>query len=139
MSEDRAVITINRSHFFTLEEARAVLPVVRRITQEYSSKVELLITRLESMDPSKTDAVLELEGEINDLIKAWHEKIKKLGAKPKGLWLVDFDSGEGYYCWKYPEAELLHWHSYDSGFSGRTRLDDEASSEYKESTFTPLA
>ena len=28
------------------------------------------------------------------------------GLEVKGLWLVDFDNGSGYYCWQYPEEGL---------------------------------
>jgi hypothetical protein len=41
----------------------------------------------------------------------------------KGLWLVDFDSGDGYWCWAYPEADLGHWHSYEGGFGARVPVD----------------
>jgi hypothetical protein len=37
---------------------------------------------------------------------------------------VDFDAGDGYFCWKYPEAEALHWHEYKSGFPGRISLKE---------------
>ncbi|MCB0407848.1 MAG: DUF2203 domain-containing protein [Bdellovibrionales bacterium] len=124
MQEDRGLITINRSGGFSIEEAREILPVVRRITQEYSVKVEALIARLESMDPNSTGAVNELENQVNEWIKSWHIKIKKLGAKPKGLWLVDFDAGDGYYCWKYPEKELNYWHAYDDGYTGRKPIEE---------------
>ena len=126
--DDRGVITINGQSVFRLDQARAVLPVIRRITQEFSVKVEALMARLESVNLTQTETITRLETEINELIKAWHEKVKKLGARPKGLWLVDFDSGDGYFCWKYPEPELEYWHSYDNGFSGRVpvheRLDE---------------
>ena len=43
-----------------------------------------------------------------------------LGGQPKGLWLVDFDSGDGFsFCWKYGEEEIAHVHAYDAGFAGR--------------------
>src|SRR5438045_3726832 len=41
----------------------------------------------------------------------------------KGLWLVDFDSGAGYYCWHYPEPALEYFHGYDEGFPGRVKLN----------------
>ena len=125
MHEDRGVITINRSGVFSLEQAREILPVVRRITQEYSTEVEAFIARLESMNPNETEAINSLEDQVNEMIKAWHAKIKKLGAKPKGLWLVDFDSGDGYYCWKFPENELLYWHGYEDGFTGRKPISEK--------------
>ena len=124
----RGVIPINRSGVFTLPQAREVLPVVRKITQDFSVRVESLIARLEAMNPNEIEAINVLEDEVNELIKAWHAKVKKLGAKPKGLWLVDFDSGDGFYCWKYPEKELLYWHAYDDGFSGRKLIADKEES-----------
>lgn len=125
--EGRDLITINRGGVFSLEQARTVLPIIRRITQEFSVKVESLMARLETVNLTQTETIMRLETEVNDLIKAWHEKIKKLGARPKGLWLVDFDSGDGYFCWKYPESDLEYWHSYDGGFNGRVSLLERSS------------
>ena len=48
-------------------------------------------------------------------------EMEALGADVKGLWLVDFDNGSGYYCWQYPEDGLDHFHSYEEGFAGRIR------------------
>ena len=127
--EDRELITINRGGIFSLAQARALLPVVRRITQEFSTRVEALMTRLETINLTQTETIQTVESEVNDLIRIWHEKIRKLGAKPKGLWLVDFDSGDGYFCWKYPEAEIDFWHSYQDGFTGRVPLEHKQSAD----------
>lgn len=121
---DRGVITINRREIFSLTEAREILPIVRRITQEFSQKVDLLVARLQSVPASDSNLITEIEEQINGQIKLWNEKMKKLGAHPKGLWLVDFDCGDGYFCWKHPEAELLYWHAYEDGFTGRLSVDD---------------
>jgi hypothetical protein len=120
--EDRGLITINRRGVFSLEQARSILPVVRRITVEFSAKVELLIARLETLQLNQTDTICALEKQVNDLIQSWNDKIRKLGAEPRGLWVVDFNSGEGYYCWKHPEIDILYWHSYEDGYSGRKPL-----------------
>lgn len=120
--EDRGLITINRRGVFSLEEARSILPVVRRITGEFSAKVELLIARLETLQLNQTETICALEKQVNDLIQTWNDKIRKLGADPRGLWVVDFNSGEGYYCWKHPEIDILYWHSYEDGYSGRKPL-----------------
>ena len=48
--------------------------------------------------------------------------MRSLGLEIKGLWLVDFDSGAGYYCWKYPEPAIDHFHGYEEGFAGRLPL-----------------
>jgi hypothetical protein len=120
--EDRALITINRRGEFSLEEALRILPVVRRITQEFSVKVELLIARLETLQLTQTETICALEKQVNELIQTWNEKIRKLGADPRGLWVVDFNCGDGYYCWKHPETDIRFWHSYQDGYSGRKPL-----------------
>lgn len=125
--EDRDVVTISRHGVFNLDQARAILPVIRRITQEFSVKVETLMGRLETVNLTQTEVITRLENEVNELIKVWHEKIRKLGAKPKGLWLVDFDAGDGYFCWKYPEMEIEYWHTYQNGFNGRVSLAEKNS------------
>jgi hypothetical protein len=55
-------------------------------------------------------------------VTAWAEAVQDLGAEAKGLWLVDFDAGNGYYCWKHPEATVSHYHGYDDGFAGRMKI-----------------
>ena len=43
-----------------------------------------------------------------------------LGVEVKGLWLADFDSGDGYYyCWQLGEDDIEHFHRYETGFAGR--------------------
>ena len=49
-------------------------------------------------------------------------ELQTLGAEPKGLWLVDFDNGVGYYCWCYPEPGITHYHGYSDGFAGRVTI-----------------
>jgi hypothetical protein len=38
------------------------------------------------------------------VVRDWAEEMLSLGIEVKGIWLVDFDSGAGYYCWKYPDS-----------------------------------
>ena len=46
--------------------------------------------------------------------------VRNLGVEVKGLWLADFDSGDGYYyCWKLGEDDIEHFHRYETGFAGR--------------------
>jgi len=61
-------------------------------------------------------------GAAEPLQKSWADGVMSLGIDVKGLWLVDFDNGSGYYCWQYPEASLQYFHGYEDGFSGRVRL-----------------
>jgi regulator of sirC expression with transglutaminase-like and TPR domain len=93
---------------FTLDEARALLPRVKDLTSEAVQRYGRLAS--------------ELEGERESVVREWMREVRSLGAEIKGLWLVDFDSGAGYYCWKYPEPALNHFHGYEEGFNGRLPL-----------------
>lgn len=99
---------------FTYDEAARLLPEVRRLTEEAYAAVESL-----SEGGTPTDAVQE---QIEAIISRWAAAVMGLGIDVKGLWLVDFDNGSGYYCWRYPEERLEFYHSYEEGFGGRMRI-----------------
>lgn len=99
-----------------------MLPLVYRITEEYSKKVKYLMACVDAMPDKNSSRSLELQDEINSLIQKWQNKVERLGLKPKGLWLVDFDYGDGYFCWKFPETEIKYAHGYKDGFTGRRLL-----------------
>jgi hypothetical protein len=118
------IIEINRRSVFSLEEAQELLPIVFRITKTYSLKVEALIERLDSLTGATDTLSGPLELQVNSLIQEWQNKVQKLGALPKGLWLADFDSGDGYFCWKFPERSIEYWHKYTDGYTKRVRVID---------------
>jgi hypothetical protein len=114
------VIEINQKRFFNLTEARDLLPIVRRITERSFQEVKRLSSQLAySKDKDKK---AELEKEIQRTFQSWTAKLSKLGCDAKGMWLVDFDSGEGYFCWHYPEPSIQYFHGYFDGFRGRVRI-----------------
>ncbi|MCC6278185.1 MAG: DUF2203 family protein [Oligoflexia bacterium] len=116
------VVQLNQKRVFTQIEANELLPIIKRITEEANSRIKGLLTLVEAtrdIDEAKTR---ELEEKISSHVEEWQSKIAKLGAEGKGLWLVDFDSGTGYFCWKYPEAHVEHHHGYQEGFQARVRL-----------------
>jgi hypothetical protein len=98
---------------FSYEEAAALLPEVRRLTEEAHRVVE----ELTEHEPDQ-----DAEARLNDVVGGWAEAMMQRGLEVKGLWLVDFDNGSGYYCWRYPEAGLLFYHSHEEGFRGRMRI-----------------
>lgn len=106
------LITLNsqQKKVFTLDQARTVLPKVRELTSDAVFK----FARLAEDEENET----ERQGVVGE----WAREILALGAEIKGLWLVDFDSGAGYYCWKYPESSLEYFHGYEEGFAGRLPL-----------------
>lgn len=103
---------------FSLEQARALLPQVKLVTADAVLRADALaaeLHRLSEADPAHAS----LSDTLRDIIEAWAAEIHALGLEAKGPWLVDFDNGEGYYCWKYPEPSVAHYHGYEEGFAGR--------------------
>jgi hypothetical protein len=102
---------------FTFAEAAALLPEVRRLTGEAQARVESLRERIE-----KGDRAQALQAEADAVFQTWVESMHERGIEVKGVWLIDFDNGSGYYCWIWPETRLEYYHSYDDGFGGRMRI-----------------
>lgn len=100
---------VDEKKTFSYEEARALLPRVRELTDEAVNAVESL----------PDDGAAE---SYQQIVASWAEAMIRLGIEVKGLWLVDFDSGSGYYCWKHPEPALQFFHGYEEGFGGRVPL-----------------
>lgn len=115
------VFELKRDKIFTLKEARELLPVIRKITQEAVEQVELLKAKIESIDPEPPHRG-PYEEELAAIVNRWSQKIVKLGCEPKGLWLVDFDNGQGFFCWRHPETELGYFHAYEGSYQERTPI-----------------
>ena len=94
---------------FTYEEAADLLPQVQRLTDEAVAAIDELAD-----DESSTA--------YQRVVSTWAESLVAMGLEIKGLWLVDFDNGSGYYCWSHPEPSLQYFHGYEDGFRGRVKL-----------------
>jgi len=105
--------TSEKRHF-TYDEAVRLLPEVRRLTDAAYRAVDSA-----SDEPGTSE---QTQARVEALVTRWAEEVMALGLEVKGLWLVDFDSGSGYYCWQYPEEGLQFFHTYEEGFRGRTRI-----------------
>ncbi|HEX2253309.1 MAG TPA: DUF2203 family protein [Thermoanaerobaculia bacterium] len=106
---------------FTYEQAQAQLPHVQELTAAAVRQIESLFNRVQSRDEMETRRE-ELEAASQAVVEQWARQVTGLGCEVKGLWLVDWDSGAGYYCWRYPEETLGHFHGYDEGFPGRVPI-----------------
>jgi hypothetical protein len=100
---------------FSYDEAVSLLPEVRRITELAHQRVEAL----SAAGPRKS---ADAQRQVDEVVDQWAQALAEHGIEVKGLWLVDFDNGSGYYCWRYPEDGLQYYHSYDEGFRGRIRI-----------------
>jgi hypothetical protein len=103
---------------FTYEQALETFPRVRQLTAQAVAEVEALfasVTNKEDLEEKRQ----ELRESYDRIVTDWAEAITRLGCEVKGLWLVDWDSGGGYYCWRHPEESIGYFHSYEDGFQGR--------------------
>jgi hypothetical protein len=113
------VDTAREKKTFTYEEALGKIPAVRSLTEAAVFELEALL----GSEPDTESIPPEMVAEYQRILASWAASMVELGAEVKGLWLVDFDSGDGYYCWRYPEPSLQFFHGYEEGFGGRVELN----------------
>jgi hypothetical protein len=107
---------------FSYDEALSTFPAVRDLTAAAVRQVEALTDGLD--DSEETDARREKLVEARErIVRNWAREITSLGCEVKGVWLVDWDSGDGYYCWRFPEQSISFFHTYDEGFEGRLPIN----------------
>ncbi|MDH5656114.1 MAG: DUF2203 domain-containing protein [Spirochaetia bacterium] len=113
-----------KSKIWTLDEARKLLPEIIEITSSAYKETQRIIEDLESKIHPENIQELK-ESELQAVISEWALGIAKMHADVKGLWLVDFDNGRGYYCWKLGESDILYEHTYEAGYAGRKPIKEE--------------
>jgi hypothetical protein len=106
---------------YSYEEALGTFPVVRDVTRAAVSQIEALFNQVRSRAEME-ERREELESTYQRIVDNWAAEIVSLGCVVKGLWLVDWDSGDGFYCWKYPEETISYFHTYEDGFAGRVPI-----------------
>jgi len=106
---------------WSLETARALLPEVRERTRAAVEETDELLKEREAAAADSPERQAA-DAQVQERVSRWAREMEALGLEVKGAWLVDFDTGGGYYCWRWPEEELAYFHGYDEGFDGRTRI-----------------
>lgn len=119
------IVEIGSRKTFSLDEAQELLSLVYAITEKAHSQVRFLTSQADALKNAPQTQLKKIEDEIQNLVECWQKKMIRLGAHPKGYWLVDFDNGDGYFCWKFPEKEIKYSHGYKEGFSGRKALESK--------------
>jgi hypothetical protein len=129
--------------YFTVEEANATLPYVRRVVEDIVSeyqrwkdsifRYEVLAANAKS-DEGESEEQAALRAEVDAIaqrINGCIAELASVGCVFKGFegGLVDFlsqrDGNEIYLCWKLGESEVAHWHDVNAGFAGRQPLTPE--------------
>ena len=110
------------SRIFTYEQVLDTFPAVRDLTRNAVAQVESLWNAVHSREEMERRRQ-ELQQATDSIVQEWADQVSTIGCEVKGLWLVDWDSGDGYYCWRYPEQTVAHFHGYDEGFAGRLPIN----------------
>lgn len=126
------IFNVQKNKVFTYAQAEDLLPLICRITEEASKEAKYLMGCVEALPDKHSEASRDLQLRINQIIEKWQNKMERLGLRPKGLWLVDFDNGTGYFCWKFPETKILFQHGYQDGFTGRILIQESVDAECKD-------
>jgi hypothetical protein len=124
---------------FTVDEANALLPAVRVLTDQIQENLQRLknksklIIRDEQLDPEAGDfmdrlqensEIARLVSEVKDAV----EQIQSYGCISKGAeqGLIDFPCLLGaevvFLCWQRGEPTVSYWHRIEEGFAGRRPL-----------------
>ena len=128
---------------FTLEQANATLPLVRRITEDivtgyerWKDKVQAFEVAAALSEADRPDPRAELlQQEVQALaadLDRFLAELDALGIEFKGFdqGLVDFPSELGgtpiYLCWRLGEPSVLYWHERDAGYEGRRPIATRA-------------
>jgi hypothetical protein len=124
---------------FTVDQANATLPLVRRIVEdvvrEHRRRTEKLV-ELDLLTTAASDAlpdprIAALEREVQQLardLEAFERELKALGIQLKDprMGLIDFpsnlDGRRVLLCWHLGESSVGFWHDESSGFAGRQPL-----------------
>lgn len=126
---------------FTLDQANATLPLVRRITDDLVSlhprwrdavtAYELAQDRAEaSAESDEARDARIIAGRLAGEIESCLDELGQIGCIFKGFetGLVDFAANyEGrvvHLCWRRGEDVISHWHEVVDGFDGRQPLDE---------------
>ena len=144
-----SVADYHPAKLFTIEQANAMLPLVKAITSDLATLAGEVTDRrrrlamltagreLKAGDPY-AEELAQIEAELEKDIVRIQEfiaELRALGVEPKGAMegLVDFPSlMEGrivYLCWRLGEPEVLHWHELEAGYAGRQSLTEGSVSE----------
>jgi len=122
---------------FTLDEANATIPYVRRIVEDIVAEYDTwrdCIFRYEGIaaeskaDEGETEEQAQLRVEVDNVAKrinAFIDELTQVGCIFKGFdgGLVDFrarrDGRDVCLCWRLEEPEIQYWHEPEAGFAGR--------------------
>lgn len=138
----------DKQKFYTVAEANAALPLVRRIVEDLTTLAHDLRDRHQRLaqlaekgpgrvSPAHAEELQGMQDEWDrdkERLQDYVNELTALGVELKDYFmgLIDFrskkDGREIYLCWKLGEPYVGHWHEIDAGFAGRKSLAPESAS-----------
>jgi Uncharacterized conserved protein (DUF2203) len=115
------VIPIHSRRTFSREEAEHLLPVVRRITVQAAEELDALKEELRYV-PHDQPLFARLSAQVELAVRRWAIKVSRLGCEARGIWLVDFDAGDGCFSWRLGDEQLAFFHHAGEASPERPRL-----------------
>ncbi|TMD95827.1 MAG: DUF2203 family protein [Chloroflexi bacterium] len=129
------------AHYFTREEAEALLPQISVVLREIQVKYESVLQTQEELDALRMqaagngyhlqDRIMNLQRELSQQAQTLRKLLDELTGfgcvlKDPERGLIDFLSlrsgREIYLCWYLGEERINFWHDLEAGFAGRQPL-----------------
>ena len=105
----RHIFPVNKQNTFSADEAQNLVNLLHIVTQKSKNKINALSGQLNFHKNSPKDAKY-YQGQLNDEIQKWSEKVRRLGAVPLSLYKVKIKAADNnYYTWEFPAIELKHY------------------------------
>jgi hypothetical protein len=127
---------------FTVEQANATLPLVRRIVEDIVGQhrvwheklleIDLLAASGRASDAAQVERLEREAQAVAREIETFRRELVDLGIQLKDprLGLIDFPSTMGHksvlLCWRLGELDVQFWHDVDAGYAGRQPLVPES-------------
>lgn len=127
---------------FTVDQANATLPLVRKIVGDIVTHYRVWNEKLNEIDlvaasgrAGDAEIADRLGNEAQSLareIESFRRELAELGIQMKdpGIGLIDFPSMMGnrsvLLCWRLGEPEVAFWHELNAGYAGRQPLVPES-------------
>ncbi len=118
------IFPLDEGRVFTLSEARALMPLIVKITTAAHKKLEPLRSQLQIALSDDDNAASKVEASYRKVVQDWIDKLQRLGVTASNLWVVHFDTGDGHLCWHFPELRLVNFHLYEDCEKGRRSVDE---------------
>jgi len=106
------IIPILHPRIFTELQAEQLLPTIKRITERADTDARIIQEQLRFIPP--TEPIFKKYAiEFEMVIQRWVTKVKKLGAKPTGIWIVNFETENGCFSWRLGDENISFFNAHE--------------------------